>query len=289
MGTPTPRKWQYRKKDIKYGWLKPFVWSDWVCEKLAYSLSCLGSFRLLTCLSAVAGMSVFVGVIWYFYEIPEREKQKQYQAWQVINSAQGKGGSGGRIQALEELNEDEVSLRGIDLFRAYLDSIDLQGADLAMADLSKANLSKAKLKRVNLFRADLIEAELRETKLGGACLTKADLTGAVLLLADLREADLLGANLARANLRGADLKEAKLKETDLRGADLTEADLGGADLGGADLREANLAGANLMGAIGLTVDQLCKARADSDCHLDSAMRDQVEKKCPEFLEIRSTE
>ena len=45
-------------------------------------------------------------VIFYFTESGDRRKQKHYHAWQVINTAQGKNGSGGRIEALQELNED---------------------------------------------------------------------------------------------------------------------------------------------------------------------------------------
>ena len=36
-------------------------------------------------------------------------KDANYQAWQVINSAQGKGGSGGRIDALADLVRNDVS------------------------------------------------------------------------------------------------------------------------------------------------------------------------------------
>ena len=41
-------------------------------------------------------------LIFYFADQGGRLKQKHYQAWQVINTAQGKGGSGGplRIVAL---------------------------------------------------------------------------------------------------------------------------------------------------------------------------------------------
>src|SRR5262245_55093196 len=40
-------------------------------------------------------------------------KDTNYQAWQVINSAQGKGGSGGRVDALADLVRNDVSLAGI--------------------------------------------------------------------------------------------------------------------------------------------------------------------------------
>src|SRR5437867_1787758 len=39
----------------------------------------------------------------------EARKASNYQAWTVVNSAQGKGGSGGRIDALQDLNGNGVS------------------------------------------------------------------------------------------------------------------------------------------------------------------------------------
>jgi len=49
-------------------------------------------------------------------------KQKHYQAWQVINSAQAKGGSGGRIDALEELHPTVVP-RLVDVSDAFLQGL----------------------------------------------------------------------------------------------------------------------------------------------------------------------
>src|SRR5262245_27012735 len=42
-------------------------------------------------------------------------KAANYQAWQVVNSAHGRGGSGGRIDALEDLVRNDVSLAGVQL------------------------------------------------------------------------------------------------------------------------------------------------------------------------------
>ena len=75
-------------------------------------------------------------MIFYFTEAGDRKKQKHYQAWQVINTAQGKGGSGGRIEALQELNQDHVPLVGVDASEASL-----QGLRLHKANLLRCNLS----------------------------------------------------------------------------------------------------------------------------------------------------
>lgn len=115
-----------------------------------------------------------------------------YQAWQVINSAQGKGGSGGRVEALGDLLRNGVSLAGI-------------------------NLDQAWLERVDLPNATLIRCSLRQAKLTGANLAGANLEGA-----DLRDADLIGANLSNAYLRGANLTNARLSASTLHGADLMD-------------------------------------------------------------------
>lgn len=115
-----------------------------------------------------------------------------YQAWQVINSAQGKGGSGGRIEALRDLLKNGVSLAGINLDEAWLEGVELQGATLTRSSLRGARLRNAKLAGANLEGADL---------------TGADLMGADLSNAILRSATITDATLATALLDGAELAE----------------------------------------------------------------------------------
>jgi hypothetical protein len=115
-----------------------------------------------------------------------------YQAWQVINSAQGKGGSGGRIEALGDLLRNGVSLAGIRLDDAWLEEVQLPGAVLLRGSLQRSNLARANLAGARLEGADLRDAEL----------VAANLTGA-----DLRGANLTGARLSLARLDGADLRD----------------------------------------------------------------------------------
>jgi len=117
---------------------------------------------------------------------------RNYQAWQVINSAQGKGGSGGRVEALRELLRNGVSLAGINLDGAWLEGVELPRATLLRSSLQRANLARANLAGANLEGADL------------------------------RGADLVAANLTGAYLKGANLAEARLSAATLDGADLTE-------------------------------------------------------------------
>lgn len=119
-------------------------------------------------------------------------KAANYQAWQVINSAQGKGGSGGRVDALADLIANDVSLAGVKLDGAWLEKAQLEGAQLRRASFEGTNLTGASLQRANLQDADL----------SGATLVGADLRNAV-----LRGALVRGALLSTADLRGADLAE----------------------------------------------------------------------------------
>ena len=117
-------------------------------------------------------------------------RDTNYQAWQVINSAQGKGGSGGRVDALADLVRNDVSLAGINLDGAWLESIDLRLATLPMASFEKTNLQGARFDGA---------------RLDGACFRGANLSAASFTNASLRGADLTGARLSAVNLAGADL------------------------------------------------------------------------------------
>lgn len=113
-----------------------------------------------------------------------------YQAWQVINSAQGKGGSGGRIEALRDLLRNQVSLAGINLEGAWLEGVQLPGAMLSQGSLQNINLTRANLAGANLEGADLRNATLVTANLAGARLRGANLSGARLSASILDDADL---------------------------------------------------------------------------------------------------
>jgi hypothetical protein len=189
-------------------------------EWMAYALS---NWKFLELLDYLETFSVLVAVIFYFSESGARVKQRHYQAWQVVNTSQGKGGSGGRIEALQELNADRVPLVGVDVSGAFL-----QGIRLAKARLLRANFSSADLRDGKFPHADFTLADLRWT--------------------NLRRGDLSQVSFVGANLDNSDLTGAKLA-----GADLTDASLVNADLSNADLdavqweRVANVKNANIFG------------------------------------------
>ncbi len=117
---------------------------------------------------------------------------------------------------------------------------------------------------------DLNKTDLRGAMLAGAdfhhvSLSHADLTGATLLKANLEDSFLIGSNLSKVDLSNARLHDAKLFDVNLRDANLSGADLSCAvlvyaDLTGADLSNAIFIRDGVHQTVGLTLDQLRKAR-----------------------------
>src|SRR6202030_3310365 len=178
-----PDPWSVRRERIKHAWTTPFWAIEWIFEWVAFALS---RWTFLDVLEYLGSFSVLVAVVFYFSESGDRLKQKHYQAWQVINTAQGKGGNGGRIEALQELNADGIPLVGVDVSGAFLQGIHLQSARLSRSNFSAADLRDSNLNSADMSDADLRSANFRESTLRNAHFEHADLT----------EADLWGADLS---------------------------------------------------------------------------------------------
>jgi len=198
-----PVPWSLRRQTIRHAWAVPLWAFEWFWEWVAYILS---NWSFLEVLEYLGSFSILIAVIFYFSESGDRLKQKHYQAWQVINTAQGKGGSGGRVEALQELNADGVPLVGVDVSGAFLQSIHLQGA--------------------RLVRSNFSGTDLRDSDFA---------------FADFSDANLRSVNFRQSNLHNAHFQHVHLDYADLWGADLSGADLSGAEIDSADLRFANLA------------------------------------------------
>ncbi len=199
-----PAAWTERKLRTKHAWILPFVALECMWEWMAYGLS---NWSFLEVLDYLETFSVLIAVIFYFSESGDRVKQRHYQAWQVVNTSQGKGGSGGRIEALQELNADRVPLVGVDVSGAFL-----QGVRLEKARLLRANFSAADVRDGRFFSADFSNASLRSTNFRRSNLEQVSFQGAILDDTDLTGADLAGADLTQASLADADLTNADLRD-----------------------------------------------------------------------------
>ncbi len=181
----------------------------------------LSRWSFLEVLEYLGSLSILVAVIFYFSESGDRLKQKHYQAWQVINTAQGKGGSSGRIEALQELDDDGVPLVGVDVSGAFLQGI---------------RLPRARLLRANVSAVDARNSDFQA----------ADFTGANLHSGNFRESNFSGTNLQDADLGEADFCSARLNGAVLDGATLDAADFGNTDLSQLKWQKINsLKGANI--------------------------------------------
>ncbi len=180
---PRPEPWAEFRRKAFHPIFVPLLYCEWIFQWCAFLLS---RWSLLEVLEYAGRFSILIAVIFYFAETGQRTQARHYQAWQVINTAQGKGGNGGRIEALSQLNDDHVSLVGVDVSDAFLQNVRLDEANLRRAIFSSADMREAHLHRANLADADLVFTNLEN----------ADLSEANLFRADLRESDLSGADLA---------------------------------------------------------------------------------------------
>src|SRR6516164_1905812 len=213
-----PENWSFVRSRAKYPWMIPFYRVEWAFTWISYWL---GGCAFIEVLEYLGSLSLLLAVVAYFSESGNRLKQKHYMAWQVINSAQSKGGSGGRIDALEELHADGVPLVGVDVSNAFLQGIDLSGADLIRANFSAADVRGGDFSKSRLEFADLSSANFRAANFRSADLRKASLEDADLNGADLSGSDLEGANLSKADLRKVDLRDCKWeKVSDIRLANI---------------------------------------------------------------------
>jgi len=119
---------------------------------------------------------------------------------------ENRSGNGGRIAALENLNQDQVHLNGINLTKAYLANIKLNNAKLQNAEFSGAILYQANFENATLYSANF------------GCISDSKCT-------DLKEANFKNANLTKATLRG-DFTGTIFENANLCQADFKEIDAG---------------------------------------------------------------
>lgn len=204
-----PLSWHERRTQCRNTWALPFVRFEWCLQWIAWAL---GNWALLEVLEYLGTFSVLIAVIFYFAESGNRMRQRHYTAWAVINTAQGKGGSGGRIEALEELNHDHVPLIGLDASLAFLQGVDLPHALVSRCSFQAADLRMSIFRDADLTFCNLGSANFRYAELAHAKLVDADLSNADLNSTNLNFADVTRANLSNADLRNADLGNLRWNE-----------------------------------------------------------------------------
>lgn len=216
-----PSNWWYMYWDVpSWGFL-----ALGVALHFAFSLFVPSDSYAGALLNQADEVSMFVGLLLYLKDAPQRRRSSHYQAFTVIDNAGEREMSAARIMALEDLNNDGVSLRGYELKKKNLDKIRMPRARLSLVQLQDSKLNKADLRDATLVSANLIKARctlsnFERARLDFAILEDASFNGARCVAASFKCANMTGADFSGCDLRHANLKGAILKGTIFAGANL---------------------------------------------------------------------
>ena len=149
-----------RRKRI--GFLRIDLW-------IVYLWYSLEKHKVFTILEKLGYLSLVFGLLIFLLEIPQKNKKLEYEAWEIINDNQGVPASGGRLKALQDLNQKsfirggQVSLAGINLENAIIPQINLENSILSNSNFTDANLTNIKITKKELR----INNTWRNANLGG--------------------------------------------------------------------------------------------------------------------------
>lgn len=212
-----PLPWRQRRQQVPR-WSTPFFALEWVWEWVSFALS---RWTFVEVVEYLGSLSVLVAVFFYFHDSGNRVKLRHYQAWQVINTAQGKGGSGGRIEALQELNQDGIPLVGVNVSGAFLQAIHLRNARLRRSDFSDADVRNSDFESSGLEDSNLRSGNFRQSNFQNASLAGAEMQDGDFQGADFTRVELAGAAFDNADLRQASLKDVHWNDIrSIKGANL---------------------------------------------------------------------
>lgn len=120
------------------------------------------------------------------------------------------------------------SLQGAQLFQAFLDKVNLEGADLRTAQLEEASLIESNLRGAALMDAGFGRAKLDGAQLQGASFDRGSLAQASLASAQMQGVSLQGTWMLGANLESTVMHGAIFDGTQLEGTTFYRTELQGA-------------------------------------------------------------
>lgn len=167
---------------------------------------------------------------------------------------------------IKRLNRHKIY--NINLVECYLARTNLNYVNLKESNLNSANLSSS-----NMIEINLENARLNQTNLENSTLNQANLKSAYASGASFKDAYMIKTNLEKAFLIKANFFNAYLMEANMNGSYLT----------GADFENASLYKTDLRNSVGLTVEQLSKAKTLYLAQLDEELMTQVKEQCAELL------
>ena len=250
--TPTQRYpkgnwWAFWDSNIREEWntlndhkVKSIVWLYGVS-----SIKKIATFGLaITVIATVSGLS-------------GAERQKYFQAWQVINTANTQSGNGGRNEALEYLKQDKLGwdlfapkcqkdkscLVGVKIEQANLNKVNLEEADLTSSEFRETSFRQAKLNKAilnysNLNGANFEDAELKDVQFDKVSLIKKLSKEGYPMYVKFNNAHLENASFEEARLNGVKFTNAKLTDVSFKDAELTDVDFKGTGIESKDIGTA---------------------------------------------------
>jgi hypothetical protein len=142
----------------------------------------------------------------YCGEVPKRQQQNYFQAWQLINTASTQPGQGGRVQALEYINKDKPW---------WIVPPFLKFVPKCKKEKENECLVGVKIEKANLNGVDLEGANLTSSEFGGTSFRDANLKGVIFKDAEFAFIDKDDNNKKKfANFKGANLENADLSNAD---------------------------------------------------------------------------
>lgn len=235
-------------------------------------------------IGALGNVTVISGLVSFLLSGARNSRKSSiYQAWMVLDGAQGAETSYARKQALTDLNDEGISLMGLDAEKADLQGICLNGANLSEATIPEINFQDASLRRTRF-----ILAELNKAKFNSADLRKASFSLAKVSQAEFKNASLQGASFEQSTCRLSDFTLARLENSRFRGAELQSATFKLARLQFAKFNQTDLAGANFQGAKlnnadfrnakNIPISTILKSEGWQYAYFDNAVQDNLRER-----------
>jgi uncharacterized protein YjbI with pentapeptide repeats len=207
-------------------------------------------------------LTIFVGILTFIVEAPERAKQRHYQAWQLINGARRSPGEAGRSIAIGVLVSDHIEMAELDLTDGSFRGKNFQSARMPGVNFSGAELDGANFScKAGLFVSEywfptyhrcwvthLEEANFNIKRINSIKFDHANLTTAVFggksNLPTDRLTEISGSTFEKACMEGASIRTATLVNNSFTNANMRRSNWVSITLGshnsfaGTDLSEA---------------------------------------------------
>ena len=193
-------------------------------------------------ISSFESLAIVLAAIFYLKEIPERRRQFQYNALVTLDNAKGVRDSKARKLALEDLTDEGVVLKNLDLSKTNLDGVELYGVEIPSGVFREANINDAKMCLANLQNSNFVATTATNSSIRCADLSFSNLRKGNFSNSNFAKSNLMFSDFRDANFSGACFIKSKLKGVNFEGAYMSGCDFTGAELIIEDLEKAYLKG-----------------------------------------------